>query len=57
MFDELYEIASGQSLSLAGGGRRLVLTLDEGYPCAQAFAPPGTGFVCLEPMTAPVNRW
>jgi aldose 1-epimerase len=55
VFDDLYEVAAGQGLSLAGGGRRLVLVLDEGYRYAQVFAPPGTGFVCLEPMTAPVN--
>ena len=54
-FDDLYELADERELALAGGGRRLVLTLHEGYPYAQVFAPPGSDFVCLEPMTAPVN--
>ena len=26
-----------------------------GYPFAQVFAPPGSDFVCFEPMTAPAN--
>jgi aldose 1-epimerase len=26
-----------------------------GYPYAQVYAPPGAGFACLEPMTAPTN--
>ena len=54
-FDDLYELVDDRDLALAGGGRRLVLTLDDGYPYAQVFAPPGAEFVCLEPMTAPVN--
>lgn len=55
VLDDLYELGDDRQLSLAGGGRRLVLTLEEGYSYAQVFAPPGAGFVCLEPMTAPVN--
>jgi aldose 1-epimerase len=42
-------------MGLVGGGIRLTLRRDEGYPYAQVFAPPGHDFVCLEPMTAPVN--
>ena len=29
--------------------------MGEGYELAQVFAPAGGRFVCLEPMTAPVN--
>ena len=27
----------------------------QGYRFAQVFAPPGSDFVCFEPMTAPTN--
>jgi galactose mutarotase-like enzyme len=43
------------AFSLAGGGRRIVVTFLEGYPFAQVFAPPGQDFICFEPMTAPTN--
>ncbi|HEX8802893.1 MAG TPA: aldose 1-epimerase [Acidimicrobiales bacterium] len=46
---------SGPALGLAGGGRRVTLTLDAGYRYAQVFAPADADVVCLEPMTAPVN--
>ena len=55
-FDDLYEVGGrGATLGFAGDGRSLTLSLDEGYPYAQVFAPAGSDFVCLEPMTAPVN--
>ena len=54
-FDDLYELDNDRELALTGGGRRLVLRLDDGYRYAQVFAPGGADFVCLEPMTAPVN--
>ena len=31
------------------------LTFLRGYPFAQVYAPPGSDFVCFEPMTAPAN--
>ena len=38
-FDDLYPIlATPARFVLAGGGRRLTLDFDEGYPCAQLFA-------------------
>jgi aldose 1-epimerase len=33
----------------------VALTFLRGYPFAQVFAPPGSEFVCFEPMTAPTN--
>ncbi len=33
----------------------LSLTFVRGYPFAQVYAPPGSDFVCFEPMTAPAN--
>jgi aldose 1-epimerase len=40
---------------LAGGGRRIELTFDEGYPFAQVYAPPDDQVIAYEPMTAPTN--
>jgi aldose 1-epimerase len=40
---------------LAGGGRRIELVFEEGYPYAQVFAPPDDDVVCFEPMTAPTD--
>lgn len=54
-FDDHYRLGEERTLTLTGGGRRLSLHLDEGYDHAQVYAPFGAAFVCLEPMTAPVN--
>jgi aldose 1-epimerase len=40
---------------VAGGGRRLEVYFEGGFPVAQVFAPPGREFVCFEPMTAPTD--
>jgi galactose mutarotase-like enzyme len=54
--DELYvELCHPTELVLEGGGRRLELRFEQGYPCAQAYAPTGEEFLCFEPMTAPTN--
>jgi galactose mutarotase-like enzyme len=53
-FDTPYdELDPVPTFVLAGGGRRIAVTFDEGYPCTQVFAPPGQDFICFEPMTAP----
>jgi galactose mutarotase-like enzyme len=54
-FDDLYELGDDRRLALMGDGRRLALVLGDGYRYAQVFAPAADDFVCLEPMTAPVN--
>ena len=54
-FDDLYELDDDRRLTVRAGGRRLTLVVGDGYRYAQVFAPPATAFVCLEPMTAPVN--
>lgn len=55
-FDDGYDgIAAGAAFAVEGGGRRLTLTHDAGYPVAQVYSPAGAPFVCFEPMTAPVN--
>lgn len=41
--------------ALEGGGRRVEVEFGEAFPFAQVFAPAGSDFVCIEPMTAPAN--
>jgi aldose 1-epimerase len=55
-FDDGYvDVAPGAEFAVSGGGRRVVVRLDEGYPVAQVFAPSATDVICFEPMTAPTN--
>ena len=53
--DGFDEVADGAVFSVAGGGRRVSVRLDSGFPCAQVFAPPDKDLICFEPMTAPGN--
>lgn len=55
-FDDLFtDLAAPACFVLAGGGRRIAVTFDEGYPFAQVYAPAGDALICFEPMTAPIN--
>jgi len=54
-FDDLYALGDARELGIEGGGRRLSIGFDDGYPYAQVYAPPDASFVCLEPMTAPTD--
>ena len=55
-FDDGFDrVPAAVAFSVADVARRIELTLLEGYPCAQVYAPPLESFVCFEPMTAPVN--
>lgn len=55
-FDDLFdELDDPPEFTLAGGGRRLSLRFDEGYPFAQVYAPADQELICFEPMTAPTN--
>jgi galactose mutarotase-like enzyme len=54
-FDHLFALGDDRRLGIEGDGRRIEVVLDDGYRWAQVFAPAGSDFVCLEPMTAPVN--
>jgi galactose mutarotase-like enzyme len=54
-FDDLYALGDVRELGIEGGGRRLSVRFDDGYPFAQVYAPPDASFVCLEPMTAPTD--
>ena len=53
-FDDAYTGITGDFV-LEGGGRRLAVTFEDGYPYAQVYAPEGQAFICFEPMTAPTN--
>lgn len=54
-FDDGYRLGRFRRFALAGRGRRLSITLDDGYPCAQVFAPADQAHVAIEPMTAPAD--
>jgi galactose mutarotase-like enzyme len=55
-FDDFYpELADPPELSVSGGGGRIVVRLEDGYPCTQVYGPPEQDLICFEPMTAPVN--
>ncbi len=53
--DDLYRRTGTRSMSLTGGGRKLSVRFDAGYPYLQVYAPAAAEFCCLEPMTAPTN--
>lgn len=49
------QIGDPSRFELGRGGRTIAIDYVGGYPVAQIFAPPGEGYVCIEPMTAPAN--
>jgi len=55
-FDHAYTAPrDGAPFVLAGGGRRIELAFEAGYPYAQVFAPAEDDVIAFEPMTAPTN--
>jgi aldose 1-epimerase len=42
---------------LEGAKESVTVEYGEAYPVAVAYAPPGRGFVCFEPMSAPTNAF
>jgi aldose 1-epimerase len=55
-FDDGYdEVADGAVFAVSGGGRRIEVHFERGYPAAQIFAPTSEDVVCFEPMTAPTD--
>ena len=55
-FDDGYvDVPDGAEFVVAGGGRRVTVRLETGYPAAQVFAPATDDVICFEPMTAPTN--
>jgi galactose mutarotase-like enzyme len=56
VYDDLYPRLDDEPVfALQGGGRRLEVGFDQGYPVAQVYAPKGQEFICFEPMTAPTD--
>jgi galactose mutarotase-like enzyme len=56
VYDDFFpDLAAPPEFVLSGGGRRIGLHFDEGYPVAQVYAPAAQPFICFEPMTAPTN--
>ena len=53
--DGFEAVADGAVFSVTGGGRRIALRHEAGFPCAQVFAPPDKDVICFEPMTAPAD--
>jgi aldose 1-epimerase len=49
------EVEDGAVFAVSGGGRRIEVHFEQGYPAAQIFAPPGEDVVCFEPMAAPTD--
>jgi galactose mutarotase-like enzyme len=54
-YDDLFVLAGDRRMAITGGGHRLSVRFDHGYPFAQVYAPSTAPFVCLEPMTAMTN--
>jgi aldose 1-epimerase len=55
-FDDAYDqVADGAVFAVSGGGRRIEVHFEEGYPAAQIFAPAAESLVCFEPMAAPTD--
>jgi galactose mutarotase-like enzyme len=54
-YDDLFELTGDRRLGIQHRDRRLSVRFGAGYPYAQVYVPPGAGFACLEPMTAPTN--
>jgi aldose 1-epimerase len=54
-YDNAYRLGRDRQLLLAAGRRRLTVVFDRNYPFAQVYAPSGSDFIALEPMTAPTN--
>ncbi|MDO9357230.1 MAG: aldose 1-epimerase [Solirubrobacteraceae bacterium] len=55
-FDDGYDaLRTGATFALEGGGRRIEVVFEEGYPAAQVFAPAEDPVICFEPMAAPTS--
>lgn len=55
-FDDGYDtLRDGAAFAISGGGRRITVTFESGYPAAQIFAPAADPVICFEPMAAPTN--
>ncbi len=56
VFDDGFDsVTPGAVFAISGGGRRIEVVFERGYPAAQVFAPDNDAVIGLEPMTAPTN--
>ena len=53
--DGFDKVPKGSVFALSGGGRRIEVTFEKGYPAAQLFAPSNGAVVGIEPMAAPTD--
>ena len=53
--DGFADVPPGAVFAVSGGGRRVEVHFEQGYPAAQLFAPGGDDVVCFEPMAAPTD--
>lgn len=53
--DGFDQVPEGSVIAISGGGRRIAVTYDLGYPAAQLFAPGTDDVVGIEPMAAPTD--
>jgi aldose 1-epimerase len=53
-FDDEF-VAPAKPFVLEGGGRRIEVSFDRGFPYAQVYAPADDDVIAFEPMTAPTN--
>ncbi|GIU85475.1 MAG: aldose 1-epimerase [Acidimicrobiales bacterium] len=53
--DDHFVIGNDRRVELRGGRHRVVVTLGEGFPYAQIYAPAGSTVVAIEPMTSLVD--
>lgn len=55
-FDDAYDaVDPGATFVLQGGGRRISVVFEQGFPAAQVYAPDSEDVVCFEPMAAATN--
>lgn len=56
VFDDGFDhVAPGAVFAVSGGGRRIEVHFDAGYPAAQIYAPASEDVICFEPMAAPTD--
>jgi galactose mutarotase-like enzyme len=56
VYDDAYDrVEPGARFALQGGGRRIVVAFEQGFPAAQVYAPGSEQVVCFEPMAAAVD--
>ena len=51
-YDDGYDERDDRPFVVAGGGRRIEVHFESGFPFAQVFAPPANDLISFEPMTA-----